>query len=182
MRALTSRAIPQYSVSSAQRTRYTYQAPPAFTRSSSRAFTEQPVRGHRALALDLDRAALFAVERLRQRLAKVLRDVHSPRLAVALEPRGDVDGVAPDVVRELGPADHARHDRATVDPDAHVELGLELLAQRVQRRDHFQGRARRADGVVRLGQRQAGRGHVGVADRLDLLEAVLVRQPVELGE
>ena len=86
--------------------------------------------------------------------------------------------LAPQVVDELLAADHARHYRPRIDSDAEGEppAAERLLLHRVA---HVERQPDQHLGVVAAPARHARRHHVAVADRLDLLEVVLLDQRVE---
>ena len=90
-----------------------------------------------------------------------------PTGADGLEPAGDVDRVAPQVVDELGRADHAGHDRAAMQPDP----DLPRVAGVADGGLHGEREVSRGPDVVTGRPGQPGGGHVRVADRLDLLDA-----------
>nr|WP_205629610.1 hypothetical protein [Jiangella muralis] len=102
------------------------------------------------------------------------------RQAMALHPARGVDGVAPQVVDELAPADDAGHHGSGVhaDPEPQaVRAGPTTLALAQHRQRHLR------DGLAIVTRNRYAAGHhVSVADRLDLLQSVLVGQPVEGGE
>src|SRR6187402_1153065 len=76
---------------------------------------------HLALALDGDRPPRLADELVLEQLLRRPGDLDSPRGSVGFHAARRVHGVAPEVVKEPFPADHARHDRPRVDPDAQLE-------------------------------------------------------------
>ena len=108
------------------------------------------------------------------------RSPGSDRDAVGLHPARGVHGVAPQVVDELAPADHAGDHRPGVDADAQPQPAAVRSAgdRRRSRRACRAPFGRRPRGDPAW-HREAARDHVGVADRLDLLEAVRVGEPVE---
>jgi hypothetical protein len=74
--------------------------------------------GHFALHLEHPaRTELVAVSQL---LIGALGDLDGAWRGVGLHAPGGVDGAAPQVVDELGPADHAGYDRAGIDADPHL--------------------------------------------------------------
>jgi len=98
-------------------------------------------------------------------------------------PARRVHGVAPEVVDEFAPADHARHHRSGVDPDPNCEPTPSGPLR--DHRDLIPHRKRQAGDrleVVRPWLWQPARHHVGVADRLDLLDALRLGEPVERRE
>ena len=100
----------------------------------------------------------------------------------ALHAARGIHGVAPKVIAEPALADHAGDQRASVDADA----DLERLAVRAQYMggfgDHFEGEVCNRFNVPGPSIRHAAGHHVGVAYRLDLLDAVPLDQLVELAE
>jgi len=104
-----------------------------------------------------------------------------PRHAVALHPARRIDRVPPQVVDELASSDHTGHHGTGIDTDPEpdpVRPGAPAIALAKHRERHV------GDGLTVVGarHRDTARDHVGVADRLDLLQPVLVRQPIEGGE
>ena len=93
---------------------------------------------------------------------------------------GDVHRVAPDVVELLSFADDASHRRTGVDADAHGDLLAELVREFAHDIEHVQRHLGDRAGVVRPRLRHAAGHHIGVADRLDLLQPMLLGEPVEL--
>ena len=79
---------------------------------------------HVVLPLDEDLPPLLEVVPLRHHLPRPLVDLHAAVHAAAVHSARDVDGVAPDVVVELGGADHAARDVAVVEADAENEVEL----------------------------------------------------------
>ncbi len=76
---------------------------------------------HEALALDLHIAAFLEHERVADPVIDVLRHLNSAGDVGGLHTRGDVDGVAPDVVEEFAGSDHPGHHRpgGQADPQRH---------------------------------------------------------------
>ena len=147
-----------------------------------RAGREEKPRVALADALDLDGAARLDLDVLAQLLARDRADVDAAGDRRALEPRREVYGVAPDVVAELLASDDAGHDRPRRQPHAHVQvvagLGAELADGVLHGKRHM-GQAKREVG---RGLGDAGRDHVGIADGLDLLDAVALGQAIEHGD
>src|SRR2546429_3731820 len=83
--------------------------------------SEEQVGGHRPLPLYLDPAARSELVALPQLFVGPRRDLDGAGQAVGLHAAGGIDGVAPEVVDELRPADDAGDDRAGVDADPHLE-------------------------------------------------------------
>ena len=96
-----------------------------------------------------------------------------------LQTTGGVDGVPPQVVRELPPTDDTRHDRARGDPDPNPDR---LPARPTCFSQALEGGqrhlCRRLDMVVARLRGSRDR-HVRVADRLDLLQTEPIRDRVE---
>jgi hypothetical protein len=95
---------------------------------------------------------------------------------------GEVDRVAPEVVNEFLPAQHAGDDRSGTDTDADFQMrsiDREVAAQQVAHGNRHVGDRRCV--VIDLLIEAAG-DHVGVADGLDLFEAVVFRQFIEGGK
>ena len=136
---------------------------------------------HVTLALDGDCAARLALELVAEEFMGRLRDLDAARRTLGLHPARDVHRVAPEVVQEPLPADDASDDRARVHPDSELEAEVPDGPAGRHRRGHVKGEAREDRGMVRARVGNAGRDHVGVADRLDLLEAVTLGQGVENG-
>src|ERR1700757_4855397 len=128
--------------------------------------------------LDLDRPAGLAIEFTTDPVERIAGDVNDAALAVRLHPAGHIDRLAPEVVDEFAAADDARDHRAGVDADAEGEpspaerapsdLGL-----------HVEREVDQSLGVIGARAWHAGGHHVAVADRLDLLQVVLVDKRVE---
>src|SRR5918994_5425051 len=132
--------------------------------------------------LDLGRPPRAELERLAEPLAHLAGDVDAIRLAAVLEPRREVHRIAPDVVAEfLGP-DHAGHHRPHGDADAQRQLDVEARAGLAGGRAHLERHAGKPRGVVRRGLREARHRHIGVADGLDLLDAMLGGELVEAAD
>ena len=102
--------------------------------------------------------------------------------ALRLHPARGVHGVAPQVVEEPLAADDAGDDRAGVDADAELEAEVADGAAGRVAVDHVERQERQRPGVVGPRVRDARGDHVGVADRLDLLEAVALGERVEVAE
>src|SRR5688572_29328197 len=74
-----------------------------------------------ALALDWDRSPRLADELVLEQLLRRPSDLDATRGPVGLHPTRRVYGVAPEVVQESLPPDHAGDDRSRVDSDAQLE-------------------------------------------------------------
>ena len=125
---------------------------------------------HRQLALALHRQGA-------QRLGPEFRprggrgglaQVHGRLVAQLGEARGEVDGVAPDVEAELLAPDHAADDGAEVDADAHRPAA----GQGGGGLDDGEAAAGGGERRLGVGLEQVGGGEDGVADGVDLLQAV----------
>src|SRR5215216_3350304 len=77
--------------------------------------SEQQVGDHRCLASDLDGSALLEAVAVLEPLVGPFGDLDAAGQPLGLHTAGGVDGVTPQVVAELGPADDAGHHRAGVD-------------------------------------------------------------------
>ncbi len=139
---------------------------------------EEPGRG-RPHALHLDGASPLAAEPGAEAIGHLAGDLDPARDARRLHAAGHVHGVAPDVVDELAAADDARDDRSVVHADAEGHPEAPCRFDTVQRRGQLECHVGHAGRVVRRPDGHATDHHVGVADGLDLLEAVRVDQPVE---
>ena len=95
---------------------------------------------------------------------------------------GGIDRVAPEVVDELGPADHPGDDRSRVDADAHPKRQAVVGRAALNLGPHGQAHVRDRIGVIVPWERNAARHHVSVPDRLDLLHPVAGGQCVPAGE
>ena len=93
-----------------------------------------------------------------------------------------VHRVAPQVVEEPLAADDAGDHRAGVDADPELEVEVADGTVGARRGDHVEREQGQDTSVVRPRVGDARRDHVGVADRLDLLEAVALGERVELAE
>src|SRR3954449_9755242 len=85
------------------------------TPSGSSAAPKQIPRGKARLAFELGEPALLEIEPRREGRRDPLRDMDPPRTRRRLEAARDIDGVAPDVVGELPPADDAGDHGAAMD-------------------------------------------------------------------
>src|SRR5262249_59164173 len=81
--------------------------------------SEEQVGGHWSFALDVHGVAPAEFVAVSKALIGALGDLNGAGLGVGFHAAGGVDRVAPEVVDELGPADHAGDDRPGVDADAH---------------------------------------------------------------
>ena len=99
-----------------------------------------------------------------------------------LHARGGVHMVTPQIVDELGLANHPGDHRSRVDADTDVDLVTGLFGNVSQDAHHALGEGEGDDSVIvpRLGDARSG--HVAVADGLDLLQAKLLGEVVEAGE
>ena len=95
---------------------------------------------------------------------------------------GDVDGVAPQVVDELLLADDAGDDRAGADADAYFEVHLVDLEVALQQVAHFEREIDERGRIIAAFVVQTAGDHVGVADGLDLFQAVSLSEFVERRE
>src|SRR6187399_1492606 len=95
--------------------------------------------------------------------------------AVRLQAAGHVDRVTPQVVAELRRPDHPGDHRPGVDPDPHVERTADVAGDRRHGIEHVEAHGHHALRMVGGHVGYAADHHVGIADRLDLLEAVAFR-------
>ena len=105
-----------------------------------------------------------------------------PGHAVGLHPARGVDGVAPEVVGEFAGADDPGDDGSAVHADADLEVCADPLAYAGDRAEEGEGCVGHRLQMIDARRRHPGDDHVGVADRLDLLDAVAIADRVELGE
>ena len=102
-----------------------------------------------------------------------------PGHSVGLHAAGHVHGVAPQVVAELAGPDHPGHHRAGV----HADANCQRPTARIDAAGHLVANCQRhlghCLGVVGARVGQASGDHVGVADGLDLLQTLLLGEPVE---
>ena len=141
---------------------------------------ERP-HGCRTLPLDvdhLDRSASVPVDLL----GRPLRDQDLAGLARFLQPARQVHGVPPHVVGELPFTDDAGDDRSAGDPTPHPDRVSGWPPHHVGPGHDLERHPDGCVGVVGLGDGRAHDRHVGVTDRLDLLEAVPVGKLVEPAE
>jgi hypothetical protein len=128
-----------------------------------------------AFALHIDRAQGAAVGAFGDMRPGAGREMDRRVAAERRQTRRHVDRVAPDVEAELAGAYHAGHHRADVDAAAQPPAGRRAAGCLGQ------GERGPQAGHDRIGmalEQIAGR-HEGVADRLDLLQAVRTRDVLE---
>ena len=106
----------------------------------------------------------------------------SPGVPCGFHPTRHVHRVAPEVVQEALASDDAGHDRPRVDADPELEAQMADRVIRSHGLAHVEGHERHDLGVIGAGRRHARRDHVGIADRLDLLDVVALGQEVEVRE
>src|SRR5215471_15984929 len=107
---------------------------------------------------------------------------HAIGLTRCLEARGDVDGVAPDVVGELTRADNPCHHGAGMQSHPDRKWGWQPRSQARGGSNHVEGEFRRHPDVIGARRRYARDRHVGVADRLYLFDSGIFSKLVELAE
>src|SRR5438045_563236 len=110
------------------------------------------------------------------------RDLDPPRLAARLHPGGHVHRVAPQVEEDPPAADDATHDPATREADPDRETEVMGSVPRRYLLEHATTEGQPGVGVVRPRIGRPADSHVGIADRLDLLDAELGREAVEAAE
>src|SRR5689334_22101419 len=81
----------------------------------------EPPRLHAPFTLHLDRPAGTDLQLALEQPRGVVAHLDAVRLAVGFHAGGGIHGVAPEVVAELVLADHARHHRAALHPDAQAQ-------------------------------------------------------------
>src|SRR4051812_47807439 len=92
----------------------------------------------------------------------------------------DVDCIAPQVIRELMDSNHARYHRAGVDSDAKLQ-GFPITRLTTRRSvKHIESDPDARLCVVGAPPRQPGNRHIGVANCLYFLDAMLLSEPVEV--
>jgi hypothetical protein len=145
--------------------------------AGAREHQQRPVEG-------LDRLALLGVERGEPRGGRGGHGARgdAARVAGGLQARGEVHRLAPGVIGELGAPDDAGHHRAGRDADAQLNRQPVAGADGAGRGDHLAGELHRGRGVAGHRRRQPGHRHVGVADGLDLLDAMALGGGIEGGE
>jgi hypothetical protein len=98
---------------------------------------------------------------------------------MGLHPASRVHRVTPQVVAEPACSNHAGHDRAGI----HADANRQRLAARVDAPGyllaHRQSHLSHRIGVVGARVGQAPNDHIGVTDRLDLLQPSLLGESVE---
>jgi hypothetical protein len=143
---------------------------------------DQPVDDHVSLAFQVNRLRRMKLEAMLQALVGSLIDLDDAGNAFAGDPTGDVHGVAPEVVDELLLADDTGDHRPGTDADAQFEAHLVELKSSCSRRHISSAMSASARSDVAALVVEAGGHHVGVADGLDLLQAILLGQFVEARE
>ena len=134
---------------------------------------------HRALAFQFQRAARLEHEAVAKPLPECLGHVHAPDHAAAFHAACSVDRVTPEVVRELLLGNHAADGGAGVDADAQIQRHARVASDAFAGGEHVQCHAGDPVGVIRCFLGNAGCGHVGIADGLDLFDAITLGDLVE---
>ena len=109
-----------------------------------------------------------------QALMGGLINVNDSRGAFAGDSAGQIDRVAPEVVDELLLADYPGDDRASTNADTNVKLQVvdrEIAMEQVTHRD---GQFRDRSSVIGHLIVESAGNHVGIADGLDFLHAILL--------
>ncbi len=130
--------------------------------------SQQEVDPRRSLALELDRLVRLHFERIAERCRYGFRDLDRVRRRGGLQAARDVDCVAPQVVDELAGCRSPRQRRVR-----HAGRSEPATAPRPRAPPpawRAPGR-RAAPNVIARRSGESGGGHVGIADRLDLLHA-----------
>ena len=94
---------------------------------------------------------------------------------VRLHAAGEVDGVAPEIVGELMPTDHSGNHGPGVDANPHFKGKVSALHHATKRFEHPECHCRNGLRMVVASHGYAGNRHVGIADRLNFLDAVNAR-------
>src|SRR5271166_4649907 len=128
--------------------------------------------------LDLDRPASLAIEFIADKIERIARDVNDAALAVRLHAAGHIDRLAPKVVDEFSAADDARDHRAGVDADTKGQSSP-AKGPRAALGLHIEREVHQSLGMINARAWHPRGDHVTVADRLDLLQVVLVDEIVE---
>lgn len=143
------------------------------------------------LALHVDGTAVvkLVVHSAKHAIA-LLADLNAALHAGGVHSAADVHRVAPDVVEQLGGADHSGGEGSVVEPDPQLEFKAQhVFVEVVDQAHHFQGELEQGSQVgVRVGlvaallRVEARRRHVGGADGLDFLDVGEVGLAQELVE
>src|SRR3984957_2784162 len=136
---------------------------------------------HFACAFHLDGSGGFAVELSADQIVSAARDLDRPALPMGFHAARQVHRVAPEIVDELLAADDASDHRSGIDADAEPKRHAAECPAR-HGFAHVESELHQSERVVGPLARRPGGDHIAVADRLDLLEAVLFDQVVEDGE
>lgn len=102
--------------------------------------------------------------------------------AVGFHAAGSVDGVAPEIVSELGSADDAGNDGTAMEADTDGDVETFALTQDADGIESIDGEAQGAVGMIGSDSRKSGDSHVGIADGLDLFKSVHGSKTIEFGE
>src|ERR1017187_1932124 len=136
---------------------------------------EQKIGFLRAFTFAVDAAMRLEPKVLLEMLMGCCRDLDTIRQAVRLHSTGDVHCITPDVIDEfVGPYDPGYHV-ARMNTDAHLQGNRQLAVHPLDRRDHRQRYIGNRMGVVRSRLGQAASHHVGISERLDLLDPEVER-------
>ena len=116
---------------------------------------------------------------LRDQIEGLLGDVDEARLATVLH-LARLHGIeGPDVELPLPKAQQARQDRARVDADAHVDVDVSRLPDRLDDLDHAQAHQQALHRMVLVELGQATDAIVAIAEQFDPKTGVLLGQLVE---
>jgi hypothetical protein len=128
---------------------------------------------------EFDESATYVPEPGAELVSHLLRNVHLSRRSSLLQPRGDVNGIAPNIVERLVDADHASQDVSAVDAHADVHHASNFFAQSRDQAHDVQSSQYGAIGVIELGMRQARNGQIAIANRFDFFESVSLDDAVK---
>src|SRR5829696_8038186 len=140
---------------------------------------DQYVGRHRSFALDLNQPSGLKSIAAAQTLVRAVGYLNLASDTVRFHTARGVDCVAPQVVAEFLPSNDAGHHRSGVDAYAKLKrlaAGVVMVGHLVA---HGECEVSHCLGVVGARFGQSASHHVGVADRLDLLQAVMPSEFVE---
>src|SRR6476660_1979669 len=147
-----------------------------------RASPDQVPRLHVALALDRDGSARLADELVLDQLLRGSGDLDAVGRPLRLHAARGIDRVTPQVIQEALAADDAGNDGTRVDADPKLQTEIPDVRARSCGIDHVEGKRCKGLGVIWSRRRHARGDHVAVADGLELLYAISVRERVKVAE